>query len=92
MADAKVKFDDDSFSFQCPKHNRRCGNLIIAGKTTLKRDGQNQNGGIAQWDWDGNEVAPTFKPSVNCGGCWHGFIENGRTVDCQKQDEPERAQ
>lgn len=77
------------FSFKCPKTGRRCGMLNIAGRTGLKRDGQNQNGGIAHWDWDGNREAPTFTPSVNCVGCWHGFIEKGRCVDCSHQDEPE---
>ncbi len=75
------------FSFRCPKTGRRCGDMVIAGRTTLKRDGQNKNGGIAQWDWDGNREAPTFKPSVNCVGCWHGYIEKGRCVDCSKKDE-----
>lgn len=103
MADAKVKFDDRNmdeatpgneawFSFNCPKHDRPCGMLPIAGKhPDKKRDGQNENGGSAMWDWDGNREAPTFTPSINCGKCWHGFIERGRTVDCAKADEPEIA-
>jgi hypothetical protein len=101
MAAANVTFEtlgyepaapgqEQRFEFACPMHKgRRCGAMIIAGRTDLKRDGQNKNGGVAQWDWDGNREKPTFKPSVNCTGCWHGFIENGRTVDCSKQDEPE---
>ncbi|HTR86205.1 MAG TPA: DUF6527 family protein [Reyranella sp.] len=100
MSDAKVEFEtldyelaapgaEQRFSFLCPRRGRRCGALIIAGKTELKRDGQNQNGGIAQWDWDGNRESPTFKPSINCGGCWHGYIENGRCVDTHHKDEPE---
>src|SRR5258708_29912033 len=63
MSDAKVRFDaldhltaepgkEQTFGFNCPKYDRRCEGLIIAGKTDLKRDGQGQNGGIAQWDWD----------------------------------------
>lgn len=102
MSDAVVKFEtlndleaapgqEQAFSFACPKHRRRCGSLIIAGKTTLKHDPQGQNGGIAQWAWDGNREKPTFSPSVNCGSCWHGFIENGRCVDVSKNDEPEPA-
>lgn len=103
MSDAKVKFYDDvsadavpaatatTFSFQCPTHrNRRCGELHIAGRNpNLKRDPQGQNGGIAMWDFDGNETAPTFTPSVNCKGCWHGHITNGRCVDVHHKDEPE---
>lgn len=102
MADAKVRFhtleslDADSgqektFSFNCPKHDRRCEGLVIAGKTQLKRDPNGQNGGVAQWDWDHNRSRPNLVPSINCGSCWHGYIRAGRTVDCQGNDEPEIA-
>jgi hypothetical protein len=99
VSDAKVQFFDGEhtdtpgkeqvFSFRCPKYGHECGDLIIAGRTTLKRDGQNKNGGVAMWDWDGNREAPTFQPSINCGKCWHGYIRNGRCVDQQGNDEPE---
>jgi hypothetical protein len=100
VSDAKVTFEtldyelaesgkEQRFDFNCPLHDRRCGALVIAGRTTLKRDPQGQNGGIAQWDWDGNRDAPTFSPSVNCGSCWHGYIRNGRTVDTQGNDQPD---
>jgi hypothetical protein len=76
MSDAKVRFDsldhleaepgkEQTFGFNCPKHDRRCEGLVIAGKTDLKRDPNGQNGGIAQWDWDGNRERPTLSPSVN---------------------------
>lgn len=101
MSDAQVRFDsldaldaapgaEQTFSFQCPRHKRRCGNLVIAGRTDLKRDPQGQNGGVAQWHWDGNRERATFKPSVDCKGCWHGYIRAGRCVDQQGNDEPER--
>lgn len=103
MSDAKVTFDrldeleaklgeEQTFSFACPKHRKgaRCEGLIIRGRTNLPHDPQGQNGGIAQWAWDGNRDAPTFQPSINCGGCkWHGFIEKGRCVDTSKKDETE---
>jgi hypothetical protein len=101
MADAKVTFLDKDlnenaapgqeayFDFACPKRKRPCGSLLIAGRTDVKRDGQNKNGGHAQWDWDGNRESPTFSPSINCGACWHGYIRKGRTVDCANVDEPE---
>jgi hypothetical protein len=100
MSDAKVRFEtleyeaatvgqEQTFGFNCPIHDRRCEGLVIAGKTTLPRDPQGQNGGIAQWDWDGQREHPTFTPSVNCGKCWHGYIRAGRTVDCQGHDEPD---
>lgn len=102
MSDAKVIFSrlddlvadpgqEQTFSFNCPKRNGgRCEGLIIRGKTGFKHDPQSENGGIAQWTWDGNREAPTFTPSINCGDCgWHGYIENGRCVDTAKKDEPE---
>lgn len=100
MSDAKVRFhrlnedgeaapgQEQTFSFDCPKHARRCFGLVIAGKTDLKRDGQGLNGGVPQWDWDHNRVTPNFAPSINCGKCWHGYIRTGRTVDCSNIDEP----
>jgi hypothetical protein len=103
MADAQVKFfiiDRDSFdieaepgkeqlfSFRCPKHNRRCGDLALHGRTGWKHDPQGQNGGSPHWTWDGNRDKPTFSPSINCGSCWHGYIRDGRTVDCGGKDEP----
>lgn len=100
MSDAKVEFEtlgfdpaapgqEERFSFICPKRGHQCAGLIIAGKTDLKRDPQGKNGGSAQWDWDGNREAPTFSPSINCGGCWHGYIRAGRCVDTSNVDEPE---
>lgn len=99
MSDARVDFhridrltaapgEEQIFSFQCPLRNRRCSSLVIAGRTDLKRDPQGANGGIAQWDWDGNRDKPTFTPSINCGGCWHGYIRAGRCVSTNGTDEP----
>jgi hypothetical protein len=103
MSDAKVQFHEldnlehrwrdrrpmeggkeQTFSFACPKHNRRCGDMVIAGRTIFKRG----SGGVPQWEWDGNVEWPTFTPSINCKGCWHGFIRAGRCVDVNGKDEP----
>ena len=100
VSDAKVTYEtlefetaepgkEQRFDFNCPLHDRRCGSLVIAGRTTLKHDPQGQNGGIAQWGWDGNREKPTFTPSVNCKGCWHGYIRAGRCVSTGNTDEPE---
>jgi len=78
---------EQAFSFACPKHERRCGDLVIAGRTILRR-GSRGEGAVPMWDWDGSTTAPTFTPSVNCVGCWHGFIRAGRCVDVQGRDEP----
>lgn len=101
MSNANVHFEtldfdpassgqEQTFTFDCPKHKgRQCAGLIIVGKTSYSHDPQNQNGGVAQWNWDGDRNAPTFSPSINCTNCWHGYIEKGRCVNVQKQDEPE---
>lgn len=87
--------DEARFTFCCPKQKGwndsdvRCAGLLIAGRSDIKRDGQGGNGGRPQWDWDGNREAPTFSPSINCQGCWHGYIRNGRCVDTAGNDEPE---
>ena len=67
MSDAKVEFEtldydaadpgkEQRFGFKCPKRGHMCGALVIADRTELKRDGQNQNGGIA---------SPTYEAPVN---------------------------
>lgn len=101
MSAAAVRFDtldeldakpgeEQTFSFACPKHKgRRCESLVIVGRTPYPHDGQNLNGGCAQWAWDGNRDAPTFTPSIDCKGCWHGYIRAGRCVDTNGDDEPE---
>lgn len=101
MSDADVRFAqlngdhaeagwEQTFSFRCPRRGDRCEGLIIAGSTMLKRDPQGQNGGIAQWDWDGNTAAATFSPSINCHRCgWHGGIITGRCKSVDGNDEPE---
>ena len=100
MSDARVKFftkekreadpgGEVFFSFTCPNGNS-CGWLPILGRTKLKHDPQNKNGGTAHWTWDGNRAAPTFSPSINCKGCWHGYIEAGVYVNTQHI--PERKQ
>jgi hypothetical protein len=98
MSDAKVSFEtmgfddappgkEERFGFKCPRHpTNRCEGLIIRGRghDIPKR----------AWIWNGNRQAPTFSPSINCQSCpgkWHGYIENGRCVNAQKQDEPEPA-
>jgi len=93
------------FTFRCVGYNRgrhlldhrsKCARLLIAegphsAAHGVKRDGQNQNDGRAQWDWNGDHENPTFNPSINCEShCgWHGYIRNGRCVDVNGNDEPE---
>ena len=100
MSNAKVKFEtldgkdpqpgkEQQFSFNCPLYDRRCGPLIIAGRTELKHDPRGQNGGTAQWRWNSSLEKPTFNPSINCKGCWHGHIRDGRCVSTGNADEPE---
>ncbi len=93
MSDASVTFLDigydpvrgdeapSRFSFRCPTHpQNRCEGMLI-------RAGEHANT-HPSWLWDGNREAPTFSPSVNCEGCWHGYIKGGRCVDTSGNDEP----
>jgi hypothetical protein len=100
VSDAKVTFHtldhgpaaagaEQCVEFNCPLFDRRCGPIIIAGRTSLKRDPRGQNGGAAQWDWNGDREAPTLHPSVNCRNCWHGFIRNGQCVTANGTPEPD---
>lgn len=69
----------------------RCGMLLIANAGhSIKRDGQGNNGGRPQWDWNGDREKPTFAPSINCGKhCgWHGFIEKGQWRDSNEPPIP----
>ena len=93
------------FTFRCVGRNRgrhprlepvTCARLLIAegphsAAHGVKRDPQNQNGGRAQWDWDGNREAPTLSPSINCEShCgWHGYIRAGRCVETDGRDSLE---
>lgn len=94
------------FSFRCVRWNRDkhpsdrretpCGGLLIAegphsAAHGIKRDGQGNNGGRPQWDFDGDRTAPTFSPSINCAQVcgWHGYIRAGRCVDTSGRDEPD---
>jgi len=80
---------EQTFSFSCPKRlDVRCEGLVIRGRTDLPHDPQGKNGGIAQWQWDGDRLKSTFTPSINCGGCWHGYIRMGRCIDTNGNEEP----
>lgn len=35
----------------------------------------------AQWSWDGNEDAPTLRPSLHAVGIWHGWVRDGHLVE-----------
>lgn len=94
MSDGQVKFttlghdlalpgQEERFGFKCPKGNGYCEGLLIrSAEPTSKRP---------SWIWDGNRAKPTFTPSINCEGCWHGRIVAGRCVDVGGADEPEPA-
>lgn len=94
-----ARFTLDCVGFNRGKDSRLpktpCAMLLLAegphtAKHGIKRDGQGQNGGRPQWDWDGNRENPTFNPSINCEGhCgWHGYIRGGRCVEVDGKDSP----
>ena len=39
-------------------------------------------GGERVWGWDGNEDAPTLKPSILAHGQWHGYLTAGKLQSC----------
>lgn len=75
--------EEECFGFKCPKGRGRCEGLLLRGR--------GHDVPQRTWMWSGSRANPTFAPSINCQGCWHGFIENGRCVDTNHQDEPEPA-
>ena len=42
------------------------------------------------WMWDGDFERPTLSPSIDCKGCWHGFIEAGVFTDTNHKPEPQQ--
>jgi hypothetical protein len=74
------------FGLKCPRGHGECNYLRIKG-------GPADDGKHPVWKWNGDRVAPTITPSINClahkpddpsvkyAGCgWHGYITNGHTV------------
>lgn len=64
------------FGFTCPKGKMggadgMCSGLIIRGNP----DGLAPPN--ATWEWNGNRDKPTFRPSINCAQCSHGWITDG---------------
>ena len=60
-------------SFPCPGQRRK--NESNARCMVPLHPQKNSNG--ASWTWNGNREKPTLSPSINCHGCWHGFITDG---------------
>lgn len=42
-------------------------------------DHKNECGAL--WTWDGNESAPTLKPSLHAVGIWHGYVRAGMLIE-----------
>jgi hypothetical protein len=61
----------------CPRTGKACGGIIIGKGFKPAR-------GAPSWQWDGNVLAPSLTPSINCqGGCgWHGYLTEGEWVPC----------
>jgi hypothetical protein len=58
----------DRFGFECPKNpGHMCTGLLI----------RVAGGPRPSWEWNGNREKPTFRPSINCEGCSHGYITDG---------------
>lgn len=64
------------FVFGCPKGRGYCGGIIIGNGF------KPQHGACPTWQWDGNPDKPTLTPSINCKGCWHGWLTAGEFKTC----------
>ena len=71
-------FDKDDCQRIGNRHHLHPSDKSVGGGDEKHRP-RGQKGGVAQWDWDGDRERPTFRPSINCGGGWHGYIEKGRS-------------
>lgn len=69
----------DRFAFRCRQGGDRWCSVNLRGRG---HDVPNKN-----WAWDGSVNAPTIAPSVNCRGCWHGYIEGGVFLTTAKVPE-----
>jgi hypothetical protein len=70
--------DVHRFAFRCRSRGEWCSvNLRGRGHDVEKRS----------WAWDGNIDKPTLSPSINCQGCWHGFVEAGVFNDTEHKPE-----
>lgn len=58
-----------TMQFQCLKTGKYCGSIRVG--FAEKPPGERT------WAWDGNFEKPTLSPSINCVGCWHGWLQSG---------------
>ncbi len=60
--------------------------VILPGPALFCVDGQTWNGGVHEGGWTVTGVEPniTVHPSINLGGVYHGFLQNGAiTKECE---------
>lgn len=60
--------------FFCKRSGRMCGGIAIRQKTLPDIP-------LRTWTLAGTKDKPTLTSSVNCEGCWHGWITNGVMMD-----------
>ena len=61
--------------FSCP-----CGCMDVGFIAFGKGD---REAGVHAWEWDGNEVKPTLRPSLQkSSDCrWHGWLMEGKFIE-----------
>ena len=69
LPDGSSLADVGRFAFACrsQKGNRCSINIRNAGYNFPQHN----------WNLTGTPDTPTISPSINCDGCWHGYIEQG---------------
>lgn len=81
LPDGSPLSDVGRFEFACRSQTARCSvNIVAAGYNLVRRN----------WNLTGTVDEPTIAPSINCGGCWHGFIKGGVFLDTGKHPEAEQ--
>lgn len=61
------------FAMPIQRHGQDDGQAWTHSHWTIDHPNQSD----AQWEWDGNEDAPTLSPSLHAVGIWHGFVKGG---------------
>lgn len=60
----------DRFAFKCRRDGER-------DRCSVNIRGRGHDIPQRSWTLSGSIDAPTLSPSINCEGCWHGWIKAG---------------
>ena len=72
--------DIGRFQFQCRSEARSHCAVNLGRNAGYQIERRN-------WLLTGTPDAPTITPSINCEGCWHGYVESGVFLTTEKNPE-----